>query len=160
MRKTTLLFAAALALPGASLATPTVSGDGACGIRAVDNESFVTCEGERASPPAAMPASGSAPVPAVFAITARQAVQMKADFGPGVLLADIRAFEAGPRLIEHLDNALLENGLRHGDPVIVLVRSEQQARLTAPLMGEHGYHQVFVVSELDEGRLAARRILP
>lgn len=47
------LYFLALALPIGAGATPTVSGDGACGVRAVDNESFLTCEGDRAPEPAA-----------------------------------------------------------------------------------------------------------
>jgi hypothetical protein len=160
MDKKTLLLAAVLAFPGGALAVPTVSGDGACGPRSVDNESFLTCDDDRAPAPAEAPGAAAGRLPTVFPITAGRAIQMKADLGTGVLLVDVRAFAPEPRLLEHLDNALLENGLHHGDPVIVLVRSEQQARPVAALMGEHGYLQVFVVSERDEERLAARRVLP
>jgi hypothetical protein len=158
MRKTSLLLAASLAFPGAALATPTVSGDGACGIRAVDNESFVTCEGERAPAPA--PEAADDALPTAFPINARQAVQIIADLGSRALLADIREHAPGSRLLDQLDDALVAQGLRHGDPVIVLVRSRQHGRLAADLMGEHGYHQVFVVSERDEESLAARQVLP
>lgn len=41
----------ALALAGTAEASPAVSGDGACGVRAVDNESFLTCDGDRAPEP-------------------------------------------------------------------------------------------------------------
>jgi hypothetical protein len=48
-----LMAALALALANTAEATPVVSGDGACGVRAVDNESFLTCDGDRAPEPAA-----------------------------------------------------------------------------------------------------------
>ena len=156
MKKTPLLVAAALSLAGHSLAAPTVSGDGACGIRALDNESFLTCEGERAPQPASTESAAGA-LPAAFPITARQAVQMKADLGQRVLLADIRAFQPGAALLARLDDALVATGLRHGDPVIVLARSDEHGRLAAELMREHGYEQIFVVGERDEGHLAAGR---
>ena len=82
---TTLL----LALCGAAGAAPQVSGDGACGVRAVDNESFLTCEDGRAPAPVDADDRGdpAAPMP----ISARQAWQMKHDLGKRVLLVDIRA---------------------------------------------------------------------
>lgn len=158
MRNTNLLLAAALAFPGAAIATPTVSGDGACGIRAVDNESFVTCDGDRA--PAPVPEAADDTLPTAFVISARQAVQIKADLGTRALLADIRDYAPGPRLLDRLDDALLAHGLRHGDPVIVLVRSPEHGRLATALMDEHGYQQVFVVTERGEERLAATRPAP
>lgn len=156
MKKTSLLLAAALSLAGQSSGAPTVSGDGACGVRAVDNESFLTCEGERAPPP---PQVESAPyaLPVAFPITASRAMQMKADLGPRVLLADIRAFQPGAAMLARLDAALVATGLRHGDPVIVLARSDEHGRLVAELMREHGYEQIFLIAERDEGRLAAGR---
>lgn len=153
-----LLLVAALALPGAALATPTVSGDGACGIRAVDNESFVTCDGDRAPAPA--PESADDTLPTAFVISARQAVQIKADLGSRALLADIRDYAPGPRLLDRLDGALVAHGLGHGDAVIVLVRSREHGRLATALMGEHGYHQVFVVPESGEEQLASTRPAP
>ncbi|MCW5592650.1 MAG: hypothetical protein KIS74_11175 [Burkholderiales bacterium] len=156
MKTTSLLLATALSLLGHSHAAPTVSGDGACGVRALDNESFLTCEGERAPQPASTEGATDA-LPAAIPITSRQAVQMKADLGQRVLLADIRAFQPGGAMLARLDAALVATGLRHGDPVIVLARSDEHGRLAAELMREHGYEQVFVVGERDEGRLAAGR---
>ena len=156
MKKTSLILAAALSLAGQSSGAPTVSGDGACGARALDNESFLTCEDGRAPQPA-RDESANGNFPAAIPITARQAVQMKADLGPRVLLADIRAFQPGAPMLARLDAALVATGLRHGDPVIVLARSDEHGRLAAELMREHGYEQVFVVGERDEGRLAAGR---
>ncbi len=156
MKKTSLLLVAALSLAGPSFGAPTVSGDGACGVRAVDNESFLTCEDGRAPQPAREEGATYA-FPAAIPITTRQAVQMKADLGQRVLLADIRAFQPGAALLARLDAALVATGLRHGDPVIVLARSDEHGRLAAELMREHGYLQIFVVPERDEGRLAAGR---
>ncbi len=156
MKKTALLLVAALSLAGPSFGAPTVSGDGACGVRAVDNESFLTCEDGRAPQPAREEGATYA-FPAAIPITTRQAVQMKADLGQRVLLADIRAYQPGAALLARLDAALVATGLRHGDPVIVLARSDEHGRLAAELMREHGYLQIFVVPERDEGRLAAGR---
>ena len=84
-----LATAILLALCGTAGAAPQVSGDGACGIRAVDNESFLTCEDDRAPAPVDADDRGDpvAPMP----ISARQAWQMKRDLGKRVLLVDIRA---------------------------------------------------------------------
>lgn len=157
MTKSRCLVAALLALANPSQATPVVSGDGACGVRAVDNESFLTCEGERAPLPAGAQDAGGGDMPAALPISARQAVQMKADLGSRVLLADIRAQALDLHLLERLDDALLAGGLRHGDPVVLLARTAEQGRLAAELMREHGYLQVFTVSDRDEDRLAAQR---
>jgi hypothetical protein len=78
-----------LALCGAAGAAPQVSGDGACGIRAVDNESFLTCEDGRA--PVPVDADDTGDLPAPMPISARQARQMKHDLGRRILLVDIRA---------------------------------------------------------------------
>ncbi len=64
MKKRVLVATLALALANTAGAVPTVSGDGACGIHAVDNESFVTCEGDRAPEPVAADEVASAPIPA------------------------------------------------------------------------------------------------
>jgi len=157
MKTTSLLLLTALSVLGHTHAAPTVSGDGACGIRALDNESFLTCEGDRAPEPARTPVDTAGALPVAFPITARQAVQMKADLGQRVLLADIRAYQPGAALLERLDSALVATGLRHGDPVIVLARSDEHGRLVAELMREHGYEQIFLIAERDEGRLAAGR---
>lgn len=65
-----LIAAVALALANAAGAAPTVSGDGACGIRAVDNESFLTCEGDRAPEPVVTEEAVYAPLPAALPVTA------------------------------------------------------------------------------------------
>jgi hypothetical protein len=51
MDRRLLFYVVALAFAEGAWAVPAVSGDGACGIRAVDNESFLTCEGDRAPEP-------------------------------------------------------------------------------------------------------------
>ncbi len=86
MNRTLLLAClAALAWPAAS--APQVSGDGACGARAVDNESFVTCDGDRAPEPAEVDLS----LPAALPLTAAQAWSLKRDFGARILFVDIRS---------------------------------------------------------------------
>ena len=86
MNRTLLLAClAALAWPAAS--APQVSGDGACGARAVDNASFVTCEGDRAPEPAVPDLT----LPAALPVTAEQAWSLKRDFGSRILLVDIRS---------------------------------------------------------------------
>ena len=70
MTKKILIAILALALADSAGASPTVSGDGACGIRAVDNESFVTCEGDRAPEPVAADEVASAPIPADLPVAA------------------------------------------------------------------------------------------
>jgi hypothetical protein len=51
MNRRLLYCVVAFAFAKGAWAVPAVSGDGACGIRAVDNESFLTCEGDRAPDP-------------------------------------------------------------------------------------------------------------
>lgn len=87
-----LLAVLLAALPGAAFATPQVSGDGACGIRAVDNASFVSCDGDRAPEPLgpvdeSLRADFIAPMP----VTATQAWRMKRDLGSRLLIVDVRA---------------------------------------------------------------------
>jgi rhodanese-related sulfurtransferase len=87
-----LIAAVLLALSGLAGASPQVSGDGACGIRAVDNESFVTCSGDRAPEPVGPEdhATGTdfiAPLP----VSASTAWQIKRDLAERVLMVDIRA---------------------------------------------------------------------
>ncbi|MBL0143510.1 MAG: hypothetical protein IPP91_15700 [Betaproteobacteria bacterium] len=89
--KKSLIAALLLTLCGAVGATPQVSGDGACGVRAVDNESFVTCDGGAAPGPVgpddlATRMEFIAPMP----ISAMQAWQISQDLGKRVLLVDIR----------------------------------------------------------------------
>ena len=127
MRKTTLLLAAALALLGAAIATPTVSGDGACGIRAVDNESFVTCDGDRAPAPA--PEAADDTLPTAFVISARQAGQIKADLGGARAARRHPRLRAGPAPARPARRPLAAHGLGHGDPVIVLVLSREHGRI-------------------------------
>ena len=157
MTRRVLMAAVMLAFATASNATPTVSGDGACGVRAVENESFLTCDGDRA--PEAVEARGGDDrgFPAALPITARQAVQMKADLGSRVLLADIRGLEPGLRFLEVMDAALVAAGLRHGDPVILVGGSARQGHMAAELLREHGYQQVFAVADRRDDRLAADR---
>ena len=89
--KKPLIAALLLALCGGAAAAPQVSGDGACGTLAVDNESFLTCTDGRAPLPVdgeAEPAlSGHAEV---LPISARQAWKVKRDMGSRALLVDIR----------------------------------------------------------------------
>ena len=87
--KKPLVTALLLAFCGAAGAAPQVSGDGACGVRAVDNESFLTCVDDRAPPPADADARADSIAP--MWISARQAMQLKRDLGKRVLLVDIRA---------------------------------------------------------------------
>jgi rhodanese-related sulfurtransferase len=68
-------------------AAPQVSGDGACGIRAVDNASFVSCEGDRA--PA--PVDNDTSLPAALNVDAHGAWSLLRDFGRRVLFVDIRS---------------------------------------------------------------------
>ncbi len=171
-----LASALAWALASPALAGPVVSGDGACGIRAVDNESFLTCDGERAPEPV-MP--GSQPVstlPAAIAVTAAQAWQIKKDLGWRALLVDIRARgenertgrpsgadatvpftetgpapEVGRAFLATLDARLAAAGLGFGDPVILLCHNGDCSRLAAELMREHGYLQLFAVTDGFDG---------
>ena len=157
MKKTLPLLAAILPFAVPSPAAPTVSGDGACGIRALENESFLTCEGDFAPAPAEQQDDLAGALPSAFEITARRAVQMKADLGPRVMLADVRDHPPGAAMLERLDANMAATGLRHGDPVIVLARTDEQGRLAAEFMREHGYLQVFVIQERGGWRLAAGR---
>lgn len=152
-----LMTAVMLAFATSAEATPTVSGDGACGVRAVENESFLTCDGDRAPEAVAMHGGGDGGFPAAMAITARQAVQMKADLGSRVLLADIRGLAPGLRFLEIMDAALAGAGLRHGDPVILLGDSAREGSLAAELLREHGYQQIFAIADRRDERLAADR---
>jgi len=188
----TLVTALLLASCGAAGASPQVSGDGACGIRAVDNESFLTCDGDRAPPPAA-PAefvdyAGGLPA---IAIDAKRAWQIKHDLGAQVLLVDIRgraevfytgmplgadaivpfeepsrdfaidaqsgrlAMEFNAHFLERMDDLLNASDLSRSDPVVLLCRSGERSRQAAALLKEHGYRQVFVVSDGFEGALTA-----
>lgn len=155
MNRRHLMTAVMLALANAAGATPTVSGDGACGLRAVENESFLTCEGERAPEAVEMQAGDDRGFPPAMAITARQAIQIKADLGPRVLLADIRGLEPGLRFLEIMHAALAGAGLRHGDPVILLGATAAEGSLAAELLREHGYRQLFAVADRRDERLAA-----
>ncbi|MBK6982806.1 MAG: hypothetical protein IPH30_15735 [Betaproteobacteria bacterium] len=80
-----------LASGGLAAAAPQVSGDGACGTLAVDNESFLTCEGGRAPAPvddeAGAPDAGAT---GILPVTSRQAWKLKRDLGRRALLVDIR----------------------------------------------------------------------
>lgn len=89
--KRILFTAVALAFAGASQATPQVAGDGACGIRAVDNESFVSCDGDRAPDPVGPESVLAAQFPPAMPIAARQARGLKRDLGARVLVVDIRS---------------------------------------------------------------------
>ncbi len=73
--------------PPAVAGTPIVSGPGACGARAVDNASFLSCNDEQP----ALPASAAPGVMQPIVISAQQARRMKADLGSEVLLVDIRS---------------------------------------------------------------------
>ena len=157
MTRRILMTAVMLAFATASQATQTVSGDGACGVRAVENESFLTCDGDRAAEAVAAQSGGDLGFPAALPITARQAVQMKADLGSRVLLADIRGLEPSLRFLEIMDAALVGAGLRHGDPVILLGASAEEGTLAAELLREHGYLQVFAIVDRRDDRLAADR---
>jgi rhodanese-related sulfurtransferase len=68
-------------------AAPQVSGDGACGVHAVDNASFVSCDGERA--PAAIGDDTS--LPAALSVDATGAWTLLRDFGHRLLFVDIRS---------------------------------------------------------------------
>jgi rhodanese-related sulfurtransferase len=191
MTKPALMMAAVLALAAPALATPKVSGDGACGVRAVDNESFLSCDGNDAPEPVGIEESRDLGFPAAIPVTARQAWQVKRDLGSRVLLVDIRsrpeiaytgmpigadanvtfmrpaaglpviaasgrlAMELNPRFLEQMDGALAAAGLRHGDAVIVLDRSGNGSRLAAELLHEHGYLQVFAITDGFESWLHA-----
>lgn len=173
--KRKLLFAAMLAFSAHAQADPKTSGDGACGARAVDNASFLTCDGDRA------------PEPLGLEISSRRAWQLKSDLGERVLLVDIHArseiafagmplavdanvpyLEPRPgylvqvkggalemdfdyRFLARMDALLAAANLHHGDPVVILCRDPDRSRLAAALLGEHGYEQVFVVSDGEEG---------
>jgi rhodanese-related sulfurtransferase len=187
--KKPLLVALGLALGGTAFAAPQVSGDGACGIRAIDNASFLSCEADRA-PQAADDFDRAEPPPAI-AVDAKRAWQIKQDLGARALLVDIRtraevlyagmpigadanvplldpaapfaaeaspgdpALRFDPQFLLHMDELLRAARLRHADPVVLLCRSGEYSALAARLMQEHGYLQVFVVSDGFEGVLAA-----
>jgi rhodanese-related sulfurtransferase len=190
--KKPLIAAVLLALCGAAGATPQVSGDGACGIRAVDNESFVTCDGDRAPSPAGTgDVLAVAASPPAISIDAKRAWQIKRDLGAQVLLVDIRgraevfytgmpigadanvpllepsrdfAFDAADgqllmelntHFLERMDALLNARDLGRSDPVVLLCRSGERSSLAARLLREHGYRQLFVVSDGFEGRLSA-----
>lgn len=188
-----LATAIALALAGASAATPQVSGDGACGIRAVDNESFVTCIGDRAPEPVGPGDPGPAlEPPAAMPISLKQARQLKRDLGGNALVVDLRgsaeahytgtplradahvpfmepapgwiltaqgaiAMQFAPRFLEDMDAALRAAHLRHGDPVVLLCRSAECRREAPALLAEHGYGQLFVVTDGFPAPVAAAR---
>jgi rhodanese-related sulfurtransferase len=178
-----LAAALALALSHPAGAAPTVSGDGACGIRATDNESFLTCDGERAPAPASPGDAPAAPAAAIE-VTADQAWRIKRDLGSRVLLVDIGPpgeaarparpsgvdanvpftgpakgpaegeFPAAPsagRFLAAMDEQLAGAGLGFGDPVILLCRTGACSVLAAQRLVEHGYAQVFAVSDGFEG---------
>lgn len=188
----TLVAAVLLALASPSHATPQVSGDGACGIRAVDNESFVTCLGERAPEPVGPEdARPAAQFPPAMPVSARQARQLKRDLGGNVLLVDLRGraeayytgpsigadahvpfmepapgyvraargggleMEIDPHFLERMDEALRAAYLRHGDPVVLLCRTGECRREAAELLREHGYQQLFVVTDGFESAVTA-----
>ena len=190
--KRPIIAAILLALCGAAGASPQVSGDGACGIRAVDNASFLTCIDDQAPQPAAPDdaLNGAERLPPI-PVDANRAWQLKQDLGARVLLVDIRgraevfyagmplgvdanvplmepapsfavdaqdgqlAMDFNTRFLERMDDTLRAAHLRHGDPVVLLCRSGELSAIAAKLMQEHGYLQVFVVTDGFEGRLAA-----
>ena len=77
--KKLLASAIVLALPGAAGASPQVSGDGACGIRALDNESFLTCSDDRAPPPTdPVDVLGAGPLPTIPTVAASTRVRVVA----------------------------------------------------------------------------------
>ena len=87
MKRLVLLAAlAASAMP--AVATPTVSGPGACGIRAVDNQSFLTCAGDQ---PAEAVGPPNRPIePVAREVTPLEAWRARHDIGGRALLVDIR----------------------------------------------------------------------
>ncbi len=181
--KRSMIMAVLVAAALPATAAPQVSGDGACGLRAVDNAAFLTCDGDRAPEAAGVDTS----LPAALPITARQAWALKREMGSRVLLVDIRSrpevlltgmalgveahvpfMQPEPgwpldatngqarmtfdyQYLRHMDDRLAAAGLRHGDPVVLLCRSGERSRLAAELMREHGYLQVFAVTDGFEG---------
>jgi hypothetical protein len=101
-------LALALALANTAAAAPAVSGDGACGVRAVDNESFLTCEGDRAPEPASAPAG---PVP---------------DDPEGTAVAPLAC-----RLVDGTGRRLAVAALGREDEVVLLCRASDKSRLAA-----------------------------
>ena len=166
-----------VALP--ALATPIVSGPGACGIRAVDNESFVTCAGDEPVQPVGLPQRSAAPV--ALEMTPLDAWRARHNIGARALLIDIRGvtevvrdgsplgsdanipYLRGPggvsdatllrtespfnhQFLQRMDEVLMEAGLKHGDPVILVCRTGELSRIAAPLLLEHGYRDVRIVT--------------
>jgi len=87
MKRLALLAAlAASAMP--AVATPTVSGPGACGIRAVDNQSFLSCVDDQ---PAAAVGQPDRPIePVARVVTPLEAWRARHNIGGRALLVDIR----------------------------------------------------------------------